>query len=346
MKTKTRKVLLAEIDELRQRLEKAEETLCTLQNGDTVPLKEITDSKNVNETLQHLASFPELNPNPVVEVDLSGNVYYLNPAAKQLFLDLQTIGPHHPWLSDLSSLAEMFKHQGKSSIIRELKINDSWYEQAIYYVSENNYIRIYGLDITEHKRTEQALHENEERLKRSQEIAHLGSWELNLVYNRLTWSDEVYQIFGLQPQEFGATYEAFLERVHPEDRAAVDAAYSGSLRENLDSYEIEHRVVRNDTGDIRVVHEKCEHFRDATGKIIRSVGMVHDITERKRAEEKLRKSRDELEIRVQERTTELANAYKELKEQSRILESFFKYTVTPLIFLDRDFNFIRVNLSA
>jgi PAS domain S-box-containing protein len=97
------------------------------------------------------------------------------------------------------------------------------------------------------------------------------------------------QFFGLQPQEFGATYEAFLERVHPDDRAAVDAAYIGSLRENRDTYELDHRVIRKDTGEIRIVHEKCEHFRDAAGRIIRSVGMVHDITERKRAQEQLLK---------------------------------------------------------
>jgi PAS domain S-box-containing protein len=147
-------------------------------------------------------------------------------------------------------------------------------------------------EIADRKRAGEALRESEERLKRSQEIAHLGSWDLDLVHNRLTWSDEVYRIFGLQPQEFGATYEAFLERVHPDDRAAVDAAYSGSLRENQGTYEIEHRVVRKDTGDIRVVHEKCEHFRDVTGKIIRSVGMVHDITERKWTEEILRRSEE------------------------------------------------------
>jgi PAS domain S-box-containing protein len=74
---------------------------------------------------------------------------------------------------------------------------------------------------------------------------------------------------------------------------------------------------------------------------IRTYGF--DITGRKQVEEALRKSRDELEIRVQERTTELANAYKKLKEQSRILEGFFTSTITPLVFLDRDFNFIRVN---
>jgi len=132
------------------------------------------------------------------------------------------------------------------------------------------------------------LRKSEERLKRSQEIAHLGSWELDLVNNKLSWSDEVYRIFGIQPQEFGATYEAFLEAVLPDDRAAVDAAYSSSLREGRDTYEIEHRVIRKSTGEIRTVHERCEHFRDSSGRIIRSVGMVHDITERKKAEEALR----------------------------------------------------------
>ncbi len=132
------------------------------------------------------------------------------------------------------------------------------------------------------------LLESQERLQRAEEIAHLGGWELNLADNRLTWSDEVYRIFGLRPNEFDATYKAFLEHIHPEDRAMVDEAYSGSLREGKDSYEIEHRVVRKDNGEIRWVHERCVHHRDAKGRVIRSVGMVHDITARKRTENEMR----------------------------------------------------------
>lgn len=140
------------------------------------------------------------------------------------------------------------------------------------------------------------LQRNEESLNRAQELARVGSWELDLVNNRLSWSDEVYRIFGLRPQEFGATYEAFLDHVHPDDRGAVDAAYSGSLREGRDIYEIEHRVVRKATGEVRIVHERCQHFRDAAGKIVRSVGMVQDITERKRSEEYRRLTTDALHV--------------------------------------------------
>lgn len=155
-------------------------------------------------------------------------------------------------------------------------------------------VAILFTDITERKLNQVKLRESREMLERAQELAQLGSWELDLVHDQLSWSDEVYRIFGLVPQEFGATYEAFLERVHPEDRAAVNAAYTDSLRENRDIYEIEHRVVRAGSGEVRYVHEKCQHFRDSTGKIVRSVGMVHDITERKRAEEEARRSNEAL----------------------------------------------------
>jgi len=115
----------------------------------------------------------------------------------------------------------------------------------------------------------------------------------------LIWSDEVYRIFGLAPQEFGSSYEAFLETIHPEDRAAVDAAYKESLREGKDSYDTEHRVIRKRSGEVRHVREKCIHDRDKNGEVIRSIGMVQDITEPKQADQALRASEEKYRALVE-----------------------------------------------
>ena len=140
------------------------------------------------------------------------------------------------------------------------------------------------IDITQRKQAEEALRESEKRLARAQEMAHLGNWELDVAQNRVIWSDEVYRIFGLQPEEFDATYEAFLEAVHPEDRAALDAGFMDSVREGRDSFESEYRIIRRDNGETRFIHTKSENVRDENGRIARSIGMVHDITEQKKTE--------------------------------------------------------------
>jgi PAS domain S-box-containing protein len=140
-------------------------------------------------------------------------------------------------------------------------------------------------EIWRRRQAEAGLKQSQRLLARSQEIAHVGSWIHHLANRRLTCSDEIYRIYGLDPQEFAATYEAFLDIIHPEDRTAVDEGYYNSLREGKESYEIEHRIVRKHTGKIRFVHNKCIHERDKDGMIFRSVGIMQDITDRKLAEE-------------------------------------------------------------
>lgn len=136
--------------------------------------------------------------------------------------------------------------------------------------------------------------QNKFLLEEAQSIAHLGSWELDLKNDKLTWSAEVYRICGIDHLDFDPTFEGFLSVIHPDDKEAVSKAYLRSIYERLESYEIEHRIVRNNTGEIRWVHEKCNHLRDRAGNIVRSVGMVHDITERKRAEIQARELRNKL----------------------------------------------------
>ncbi|GEM_PF-2463813 len=122
----------------------------------------------------------------------------------------------------------------------------------------------------------------------AQRIAHIGIWDLDIIDNLLTWSDEIYRIFGLEPKQFEATYEAFLKLVHPEDRETVDRTYTQSVI-NKTPYNITHRLLLAD-GTLKYVNEQCETFYDDSGKAVRSFGIVQDITEQKKVEEKLRQS--------------------------------------------------------
>jgi len=148
-------------------------------------------------------------------------------------------------------------------------------------------------EITERKRAEEKLRQSEASLAEAQRMAHLGNWDWNIVTNELRWSDEIYRIFGLTPREFGATYEAFLNSVHPEDRELVNRSVDQALNENQ-PYSIEHRIVLP-AGEVRVVQERAEVTFDPAGKPIRMIGTVQDITERKRAEEARDKAERELE---------------------------------------------------
>ncbi|MGE5026996.1 MAG: CHASE domain-containing protein, partial [Betaproteobacteria bacterium] len=116
------------------------------------------------------------------------------------------------------------------------------------------------------------LTKSEAQLTEAQRMAHTGSWELDLEQDSLVWSDEIFRIFEMDPMIFGASYDAFLALVHPEDRELVDRTYTESVK-NGTSYDIEHRLLFPD-GRIKYVREHCETFYDAEGRPVRSAGTV------------------------------------------------------------------------
>jgi signal transduction histidine kinase/PAS domain-containing protein len=113
--------------------------------------------QQANEELARLASFPELNPNPIIEVDAEYTLHYLNPIAQQTFPDLQTIGSQHPLLADLPQIVVAFSEANTNFLTDEIKIGEVWYQRALHLVMSNRRIRIYVSDISERKRAEEAL---------------------------------------------------------------------------------------------------------------------------------------------------------------------------------------------
>jgi len=166
----------------------------------------------------------------------------------------------------------------------------------------------------EREKVSNELRASEHSLSEAQRIAHLGSWDFDIVNNVLTWSDEIYRIFEIDPDKFGATYNAFLDAIHPDDRERVNSAYTESLK-NRKPYNITHRLLMKD-GRVKYVNEICETFYGKDGAPLHSFGIVHDTTERKLMEEEINKLNRNLELRVTERTSALEVANKDMESFS------------------------------
>jgi len=182
-------------------------------------------------------------------------------------------------------------------------------------------------DITERRQVELALRESELNLREAQKLAKLGSWQLDLITNELSWSDEVFQIFEIDSNEFAASYGGFIEAIHPDDRELVNNVYTNSVTNKTD-YEVEHRLLMKD-GRVKHVIEQGNSFYDDHGNPIRSIGTILDITDQKTTEIELLKNKQELqqanltlESEVRKRTIELKMA-KDLAESANIAKSSF-----------------------
>jgi PAS domain S-box-containing protein len=176
-------------------------------------------------------------------------------------------------------------------------------------------------DISSIKKAEDELRESEGSLAEAQRIAHLGNWNWDIEKNKLTWSDEIYRIFGLDPQSFTATYDSFLESVHPEDREFVKESVNTALEKKNKPYSIDHRIKLPDD-KIRIVHEQAEVFRDEAGKAVRMVGTVQDITEREQVK---------VEIQKNYETLSLVNSLLDFSLRDISLDDIFKYTIDQIV---------------
>jgi PAS domain S-box-containing protein len=164
------------------------------------------------------------------------------------------------------------------------------------------------------------LQDSRGKLMEAQRIAHIGYWDRDLDGNRITLAEEACRIFGIPSQEHVASLEEWQERwlslIHPEDRLRTGQALAEALRGGR-RYEVEYRIVRPD-GCVRHIYSEANVTRDGTGRPIRMLGMMQDVTRQKLAEEALIKLNEELEQRVRERTAELEKKNRELDQTIRL----------------------------
>lgn len=146
------------------------------------------------------------------------------------------------------------------------------------------------IEITERKRTEEALKASEAQLRLALNAAQMGVWDWDIETGRVTHSEREQSIFGLTPGEFDGTYETYFTKIHPEDQSRVTQANQNTIEKGTD-YDIDYRIILPDN-TIHWVREKGAVLRDETGKAVRMIGITMDITDRKQAEESLRQSEE------------------------------------------------------
>ena len=178
------------------------------------------------------------------------------------------------WAGELSLLSRTGREIPTSAVLinHELSGGDS------------EFLSIVARDISEIKRTQAALEEQQRILLRAQHIARMGFLDFNVKTNAIEWSDEVYRLYGVDSDEVTSTLELTMSLVHPDDLDRVQANLDRAVQ-GLDYDDIDHRVVRPD-GGIIWVHAQMELIRDEDGAPTHLLGTVVDITERKRAEER------------------------------------------------------------
>lgn len=272
----------------------------------TVALKDEASTKRVLQLERDSASgIISIAPVIILLLDREGNIQHINPYFERMSgysLD-EVVGKE--WFATFLSardqdMVRTLFNNAKFEDIHQSYINPivirsgeerqiEWHNRAIRDVDGTiASVLSIGSDVTDRKAAQDRLSISEQRLNEAQRIAQVGSWELDLVTGRLDWSDEIFNLFEIDKSKFGATYEAFLNGIHPDDRGRVNQAYTNSLVTRA-PYDVTHRLKMSD-GRIKWVEERCYSEFDADGKPLRSVGTVQDITKLKQAEFDLGKS--------------------------------------------------------
>lgn len=257
--------------------------------------------QSLAESEEKFRSITTVAQDAIVMIGDDGRLVYWNPSAEQIFgyaaeevmgQDAHRRIVPERYYKSFERGFEHFRHSGTGPIIgttleieaRRKDGSEFPVELSVSALNLKGRWHAVGIlrDITARKRDEAALRRSEESLKEAQRIAHVGNWGFDHLKNVLDWSEEIYRIFEIEPSKFGATYEAFLDAVHPDDREMVDTAFIESVN-NHTMYDVVHRLLLPD-GRIKYVNERSETIYDSDDRPLHTLGTVQDVTERRESE--------------------------------------------------------------
>jgi PAS domain S-box-containing protein len=246
-------------------------------------MEEEKRQRELEEKTRYLASFPEQEPNPIMEADLSGRVRYVNPALRRLLPEIETAGLRHPWFSGWRAILGSFKKGEKTQAAHEVEVHGSHYRQLFHFFPKHGMVRILALDVTERRIAEAALRESEERYRAVIETTDTGYVVL----------DEKGRVLDANRNYVGLTGHSTLDEIRgrsvtdwtaPHDRARNQAEVARCLKKgSVRNLEIDYR--RADGASIPV-EINASVIRTKAGRMI--VTLCRDISERKRAEAEIR----------------------------------------------------------
>ena len=269
-------------------------------------------TKTLRESEERFRLIAENASDLITVFDTQGKRVYANPAYGKLFGDAQAVigadiaAQIHP--DDQERVRESFREtvrdgRTRHSVFRflvtggEERFIESHRSAVLDAQGRVEFVVAVARDVTERRRTEEALRARDMQLQEAQVLANLGSWEWDLRSNTRAWSTQLSRIFGLRPGQMPSAFDGFYPLVHAEDRERTSALAREALRTGK-GYEDQFRITRPD-GAVRVLHNQARVDRDESGKAVRVIGVCQDITDRKVAEEQVHVSQERFRMMVE-----------------------------------------------
>lgn len=275
----------------------------------TPPDEMLTHSNEA--AIVRLASFPELFSNPIIEINLTGKITYMNPAAQAQFPRLRDEQSEH---SMLVGLVDLITKDSEKFFVREVEIENQVFEQSVHFIAESDLIRSYVVDITERKRTEAALQDSERRFRAIFNQTFQFSGLLKPDGTLLEANQTALDFGGLQLEDImnRPVWEARWWSTSTETQRQLQSAVLEAAQGRFIRYEVD---ILGAKDVVTTIDFSLKPVRDDLNNVVLLIFEGRDISDRKQVEAALQQAHNELEVRVQQRTAELKQSNEQLRSE-------------------------------